>query len=190
MKNKEDGDIIFAIKAGGVEASQALKKLYSRNYPKVLSLVVTKGGEEMDAKDVFQESMISFYQMLIEGKFRSEASPDTLIYVIARNFWYQKLRNSKTIESLGVHSETNHIELELDWDEISKEKLVRNLISELGESCQRLILLFYFKKKSMEHIKEEFELGSVQAAKNKKYRCMQELQGLFKKNRITKDILS
>ncbi len=173
-----------------MQASKALKKLYSRNFPKVLRLVLTKGGGEMDAQDIFQESMISFYHVVIEGKFREEASPDTVIYAIARNLCYRRLRHSKTTQDLSALAEADHMEPELDWNEMSKEKLVRNLIDKLGKSCQRLILLFYFKKKSMEEIKKEFGLGSVQAAKNKKYRCMQELQGLFKKNRITKEILS
>ncbi len=66
-------------------------------------------------------------------------------------------------------------------DTVSLEKI----FSQLRGECQEILKLFYFESMSMEQIKSVFNLGSTQAAKNKKHRCLQhliELTSLSKKN--------
>lgn len=169
------------LKSGGEEAHKALKNIYRDNYPRIVNMIVKKGGSEEDAKDVFQDSMIAFHKMIMEDRFREEAQINTVIYAIARNLWYQKFRNRKLTEDLSEANETNTVELDFDWEEFSREKVIRKVIGELSEDCQKVIRLFYYERESMEKIQFIFGLNSTQAAKNKKYRCMKSLLEIFKK---------
>ena len=54
-------------------------------------------------------------------------------------------------------------------------KLIQSLFEELGESCKRILLLFYFEDLSMKEICEQTEYSSEQVLRNKKYKCMKSL---------------
>ncbi|MEM7548908.1 MAG: RNA polymerase sigma factor [Bacteroidota bacterium] len=182
MNNNKE--LLNHIKAGGQEAHEAFKSIYKDNYPKVSHMIFQKGGNEEDARDVFQDSMIVFHKMVLENRFREESGINTLIYAISRNLWYQKLKKTKKHEDLSVVEDTKGVDVTMDWDGFTQEKVVRSLINELSEDCRKIIRLYYYNEWSMQDIQNEFGLSSSQAAKNKKYRCMKNLMDIFKKKGI------
>jgi len=183
LEKVSDQELVNDLIAGDPKDRMALKVIYQRNYPKISHMVIQKSGTEEDAKDVFQDSMIAFHKIVCKGKFRGDAQIDTLIYAIARNLWYLKLRKEKNHSDLSMADNVAEI-IDITWGEFSRGKLLRRLINELSVDCQKLIKLFYFEKWAIESIQTEFGLKSIQASKNKKYRCMKELMELIKKKNL------
>lgn len=163
----------------------AFSIIYARNFPKIKHMIIQKGGLEEDAKDVFQDTMIAFYKIVKEGKFRGKAQIDTLLFAIARNLWRMNLRKDKTYDDLSLVEKTKGLEeVDFNWDKHAREKKLERLLNELSENCQKLIKLFYYEGWAIESIQAEFNLKTIQASKNKKYRCMKELIEVFKRNNI------
>ena len=60
--------------------------------------------------------------------------------------------------------------------------LLRRIFDLLNEGCKKVLLAFYFEGKTMDEIASYSNLGSAQAAKTKKLRCMKRLTNLIQTN--------
>ena len=55
-------------------------------------------------------------------------------------------------------------------------KLLEESILRLGNTCQQLLKLFYYEKKSMDDVAQIIGLNNAKTAKSKKYKCLQQLK--------------
>lgn len=159
----------------------ALKQLYRENYPMVLKLVVTNSGSEQEAKDVYQEAIIHFYERVSKAEFALTCKIKTYLYSVCRKLWLQRLslRNKHVrideIDQLeGVDEIINDIE--------SKEKnfaVMTHSLDKLGEPCRSILEEYYLKSKTMEEITEKFGYTNTDNTKNQKYKCLQRLKKFF-----------
>ncbi len=173
MNNKE---ILVAIRQGS--SSSFIEEVYLY-YPVVKSFVIKNSGNEEEAKDVFQEALVVFYEQAKNPKFQLTCKATTYVFSIAKNLWHSRLREKgKQIQSeventVDVATEVN------DYQE--EEKLYSYLdkvILQLNEKCQTLFKHFYFLKKSMREIARDLNFSSENAAKTQKYKCIERAKKL------------
>src|SRR5882762_1313865 len=69
----------------------ALKQLYKENYSMILRLVVNNNGTEQEAKDVYQDAIIHFYERLSQTEFALTCKVKTYLYAVCRKLWLQQL---------------------------------------------------------------------------------------------------
>lgn len=184
-----DKDVIEAIKVGGEDSrNQAFGWLYKRHFKAVLKYVTLNSGLEDDAADVFQDSLVIFYLKVRKGEYQYESNIGTYLFAVARNLWLKKLRKARFDLS----------KLQLDqsytFDEESiiqnSQLTIREALEHVGVTCKHLLIDFYYNKKSMAELMEIHGLGSNEATRNKKYRCMQRLIAFVKKNKIKRSDFS
>ncbi|MDN5201832.1 sigma-70 family RNA polymerase sigma factor [Fulvivirgaceae bacterium BMA10] len=189
----EDQRIIDAIQSGtGKDKSAALKELYRSYFPLIKNFILKNKGRIEDVEDIYQETLLVVYNQIKSGKFRGDSSLKTFIYVIARNIWFKELRkHSKQIREISEIEQEETIELPLADLEHQQNKigLIEKLIELLSEDCKAILLDFYYNNLGMKDIMSKFNLGSEQAAKNKKYRCLQSLIKLVTQKGITLDYI-
>lgn len=73
----------------------AFVEMYQRYFSLIEQYVLRNSGNTSDAKDVFQDGLIVFYQYLSKQDFSLESSIKTLIYAICKNLWLEKMRKGK-----------------------------------------------------------------------------------------------
>jgi len=54
-------------------------------------------------------------------------------------------------------------------------KYVMALFEKLGDTCRRILQLFYYEELAMKEICEQLEFSSEQVLRNKKYKCLKSL---------------
>lgn len=151
--------------------------VYKNYFPMVKELVSKHHGTESDAIDIFHDALLILNRNLKTGTFREESSIKTYIYGICRNLWLkemdrkQKQSDRESEFARDIHEEINYLQ---------HVEVVSKLMSELQEDCQTILIEYYYNNKSMEQIRQLFRLNSIQAAKNKKWRCLGYLIRLFK----------
>ncbi|WP_245840758.1 RNA polymerase sigma factor [Ohtaekwangia koreensis] len=160
----------------------ALRELYKTHYPMIVNLVRSNNGTEEEAKDVYQEAVIAFYEKVQQQGFVLTCKIKTYLYAVCRRLWLKRLAEKKryhgnieeTETFLGIEEEMSTIA-----ENENKFASMRESMSGLGEPCRGIIEDFYIHDLSMEAISEKFGYTNADNAKNQKYKCLQRLKKLF-----------
>ncbi len=160
-----------------------------RQYAELISFnVVTMGGSLQDGEDIFQETVVTFIDLVRKSKFRGESSVKTFLVSVARNIWLNELKRRKSGDQRAKVFETSRGHIENDVIEnLNKREMreqVLSLISHLGESCRKILTLFYYENLPFGEIVRKMGYESEQVARNKKYKCMKELSDLIRDNPV------
>lgn len=169
----DDKQIIELLKIG--KHSKAFHKLY-KNYPQVEKLICSKGGSKEDAKDVFQEALIIFYEKVCTTEFKLTSTIGTYIYSVCRFLWKDELSKRKGKQSVDVSFEfTSEEESEFQQAIQCEEKFkqIEHVLTQIGEKCFQILKLFYFDGLKMQVIATKVGLKSEKIAKNQKYKCLE-----------------
>jgi RNA polymerase sigma factor (sigma-70 family) len=161
-----------------------LEGVYRSVFPKVKIHVLNNSGDEAKAKDIFQEAFIACWQNVKDHKFDETGSLEAYLFTIAKNKWTDHLRSTrfrKTVRQDVMTLTGKEEEEDEDEDqdnEVQNERdIMKRALHQLGNGCKNLLTLFYFERKNMEEIAEKLGIGAA-SARNKKYRCMEQLRAL------------
>jgi RNA polymerase sigma factor (sigma-70 family) len=178
-----DAELIAAID-GRNHLNDAILFLYREYSHSVSSFLINYGASEQDADDVFQDTVIAFINIVQNGKYRMEASIKTFLVSVSKNIWRNEMKKRKRtdfreqrFESARPQSEDAINEL---INEAEKKKQLRDLVSQLGEPCRKLLMLFYYENLSMKEILIHLPYGNEQVVRNKKYKCLQQLTEILR----------
>jgi RNA polymerase sigma factor (sigma-70 family) len=174
-----DSEIILGILN---DSKEILNRLYTSYFPMVLQLVLNNNGNEDDAKDIFQESVIVLYNKVKTGNFELNSKLKTFIYSVCRRLWLKRLNaQSKTVRNIEDFSDFIHVEDELEKHEEKDRQfaMMESALLQLGEPCKTIIEDYYLQNKSMQEICEKFGYTNADNAKTQKYKCLQRLKKLF-----------
>ncbi|MBO6516479.1 MAG: sigma-70 family RNA polymerase sigma factor [Bacteroidia bacterium] len=170
-----DAELIGLLVSGeSAERNRGFAYLVQRDYASVMKYVKNNSGDEADAKDIFQEGLLALLKNLKGEKFNSTSSLRSYLFSICKNQWLQQLRKMKKTEELNEQVQQNN-ELEEKLEQEEKFALIKQQFRNLGKECQSILIQFYYDKMTMQQLQEFYELSSIQAAKNKKHRCLKKL---------------
>ena len=147
-----------------------------------------------DCEDVFQESFIILYQNIIDGKLDNiTSSLSTYFNAICRNKAYELLRSGgKELNIIDEYPSSTRDEYEderidrllaLEDDtelvELRKEALVREIVKELPEPCDKILWGCYRDGFSMQTMAHMFGYKSEGSVKVTKHRCVDKFKSRF-----------
>jgi RNA polymerase sigma factor (sigma-70 family) len=161
---------------------RVLRDLYKTHYPMILNLVMVNSGTEPEAKDIYQEAVIAFYERIKQKDFVLTCKIKTYLYAVSKHLWLKRLYIKKRSAVLVDDAETfPEVEAEISQVEEQEKQfeLLQTALSKLGEPCNTLIRDFYIHDLSMEQIREKFGYTNTDNAKNQKYKCLQRLKKIF-----------
>lgn len=159
----------------------ALKQLYRENYVMILKLVVNNSGTEEEAKDVYQEAIIHFYERLSQAEFELTCKIKTYLYAVCRKLWLQRLAQRNRFVRIEEGEQVADVEQSVNEME-TKEKdfsLMGQSLDKLGEPCRSILEDYYLRSLTMDEITEKFGYTNSDNAKNQKYKCLQRLKKFF-----------
>lgn len=160
----------------------ALGELYKTHYPMVVNLVCSNSGTEQEAKDVYQEAVLAFYERTQQPEFVLTCKIKTYLYAVCRRLWLKRLAEKKRFSISIPETETFEGVEEETSDALEKEAKFKHMataLNALGEPCRSIIEDFYIHDFSMEFISVKFGYTTADNAKNQKYKCLQRLKKLF-----------
>ena len=160
---------------------EALKVLYKEHYYSILHFIKLNNGSEDDAKDVFQEALIIFYEKIKDGNLELNCAIKTFVYSVCRRIWLKKLNERKKFSDKLIDPEAfvEDYDVGLADENEKKFRIMSDSMSQMGEPCKTLIEDFYVHKMSMLEITEKFGYTNSDNAKTQKYKCLMRLKKIF-----------
>ena len=162
--------------------AKAVEALYQRYFSTIQHFVTNNNGSFDDAKDVFQEAMISLYEKVQNDSFTLTCSIKTFLYSICKHLWLKRLQQMGKYSS-PLSTEEESISVENDMEDFEQKDaayaMMDRSLNSLGEPCKSLLEGYYLNKKGMQALAEEFGYTNADNAKNQKYKCLMRLKKLF-----------
>lgn len=165
---------------------EALNELYKITLPKVKSYVLNNSGNNEDAKDIFQDAVITFFSAVKNGRFDRTKSIDGFIYTIAKNGWINKVRKDKKLKfDEGLIDENQHIgNNQLDQlITLERQESFQKVFKQLGDQCKEIMRLSIYENLPPRKIMEVLGLSSIDVTRTNSYRCRKKLKELILANK-------
>lgn len=169
------------------DVDPSLKFLYRSHYEFLGRYVVNNNGDWDDAQDIFQEVMVAFVNLVKAGKFRGESSVKTFLYSLNKNIWLNELkkRGRTQVREMKYEKASEKTERGINATLEAREANagLMKVMDELGETCKKILLLYYYENQSMKEILTSLNYENEQVVRNKKYKCLKRLEELLKENK-------
>lgn len=166
-----------------IDRRQLIEDLYEKGFPSVARFVKKMGGGSDEARDIFQDTLVIFYEKITQGNLHIDCSPQVYIMGIAKHLWIRKYKKDQQIISLDAFEKQIKVAAD-DTPSVSAQQILR-MLEQSGEKCMELLKSFYYDKLSMKRIKEMFGYGSERSATVQKYKCIEKIRNEVKAHNRT-----
>ncbi len=185
IRNFPDSELVTNIQSG-LRMDETIKAIYRSHFDCLVWYVMNNSGSRQDAEDVFQEVVVAFIDLVKKDKFRGESTVKTFLFSLNRFTWLNELKRRGRAMAREEKYEKGQEKVEMDASELiadreGKAEVVR-LVGELGEACKKILLLFYYENLSMKEILETMHYENEQVVRNKKYKCLKQLEQMVNSN--------
>lgn len=183
IRNFPDSELVANLRAGK-RMEETIKAIYRDHFESLAWYTMNNSGSRQDAEDVFQEVVVSFIDLVKKDKFRGESTVKTFLYSLNRHTWLNELKRRGRALAREEKYEKGQERVELDTGHLIAEREgkaeVMRLVEELGDTCRKILVLFYYENLSMKEILDNLHYENEQVVRNKKYKCLKQLEQMIK----------
>jgi RNA polymerase sigma factor (sigma-70 family) len=157
-------------------------EIYNNTFKNIVRFIVSRGGTEKEAEDIFQNSLIHLYVKLKEEELHID-SFENYLFIVCRNLWRSESAKKNRVTKLdAIPLVSDEIDKAIFYAEQSQWELYKEKFELLSEQCQN-ILKMTFNKKSYAEIVEVYKYASQTVARQRVFKCKTRLIKLIKKDR-------
>lgn len=187
--NIKDQEIIQQLRL--TDINTPLHTLYRTYFGEVTKLITYNGGDEDDAADIFQETILVFVEMVKTNRYRGESTIKTFLYAVAKNLWNKELRTRSRRFNREVKYSSGEEQISTGADNSILNKDMQctldNIYKQIGETCREILKGFYYEELSMKELLNRFKYENEQVLRNKKSICMKKIKAVLQENKHLTD---
>ena len=168
------------LRQGDFKAFETLYPKYKKEFVSWLKSTYAFG--ENDSIEVYQQSMVILFENIRDGKLKSLSSSfKTYIFAIGRNKAREHKKKQTRLSSIDTVF-INHSNDEFEEVNLREEKLriIEECLSEISEPCKKILVDFYYFKKSISDISQRHGYKNTDSAKNQKSKCLKKFREIVR----------
>lgn len=154
--------------------------LYKKAFPATARYVSKKGGSFDEAKDIFQDALVIYYEKLTGASFVLSVDESSYILGIAKHLWAKRFREDIRYTPLDPY---NSEFIEYENKQPSTPMLVHYLET-AGQKCMDILKAFYYDKLPVATIARLFGYSTVHSATVQKYKCLEKVRETVKEKSL------
>jgi DNA-directed RNA polymerase specialized sigma24 family protein len=163
------------------EREKLFISLYKNAFPVVAQYVSKMGGTFDEAKDIFQDALVIYYEKSVECSFELKTNEKAYVLGIAKHLWLKQHRDNAKLTPL------NDLEIENEETAHASDKKVLNFLQTAGKKCMDLLRSFYYDGLTLADAAELFGFSGVRSATVQKYKCLEKVRENGKQKALTYD---
>lgn len=146
--------------------------LYKLVFPTIAKYISRMGGSFEEAKDVFQDALVVYYEKKMVA---SQILSNDIGYLvgISKNLWLKHYRDS-TKYTVPLDAACTDVISEHQPNPANK-RLFR-FLEVAGKKCMELLKAFYYDQTPLTEIADEFGYSGVRSATAQKYKCLEKVR--------------
>jgi len=161
------------------DREKAFIALYKKAFPTVAKYVCKMGGSFDDAKDIFQDALVIFYEKKVSQSGIVAVNEQAYLVGIAKHLWSRRFAENCTLTPLDQQFDM----AEEDGLQPSSAKLM-NYLETAGQKCMELLKAFYYDNLPMNTIAGLFGYSGIRSATVQKYKCMEKVRETIKEKSL------
>ena len=176
------------------QTQQKLNQFAAEQWEKALAyLQGVFSMSRSDCEDVFQDAFIVLYKKITEGELVLTSTLSTYFIGICRNKAHEKMRGKgKELNIIDDNPSSAKDEYEderidrllalednTEQIEARKEAIVREIVAQLPNPCDKILWGFYFDGFSMKTLAKMYNYASEGSVKVTKHRCGEKFKARF-----------
>ncbi len=185
VRSIPDRELVQNLRSGN-RLNESIKTLYRDHFESLSWFIINNSGSQQDAEDVFQEVVLNFIELVQKDKFRGESSVKTFLFSMNKFMWLNELKRKGRSDARELKYENARNENEPDMGhqlaDREARKKVMDVVEQLGETCKKILVLFYYENMPMKDILKTLDYENEQVVRNKKYKCLKQLEKMLTDN--------
>jgi DNA-directed RNA polymerase specialized sigma24 family protein len=157
-------------------------QLYKKAFPLVAKYVAGKGGSFDEAKDIFQDALVIWYEKTQTGNMVLHHSEKAYIMGIVRHLWSKRYKDN--LQQVPLDETFTGIATTGLPQNTATEKLL-TLLQTSGRKCMELLRAFYYDQLPMDKLASRFGFSGVRSATVQKYKCLEKVRDTIKEKSLT-----
>lgn len=170
-------------KTNRLNREQHIEQIYQRAFPKVAAFVRKMNGTLDEAKDVFQDALLLFYEKQQAKTSAPLKSEEAYVIGIAKHLWYKQHSESKPLTPLN-EALKNYLPEE---QEPHVGQGLLGFIEQSGKKCLDLLSSFYYEQLNMKDIAIRFGFSGERSATAQKFKCLEKVRQAVKQRALSKE---
>jgi RNA polymerase sigma factor (sigma-70 family) len=154
--------------------------LYKKAFPVVAKYISRMGGSFDEAKDVFQDALVAYYERSVSAE---PALNNNVGYLVgtAKNLWNKRYRQN------NQHTPLDTIDLADEEHQHPANNRLLRFLETAGKKCMDLLKSFYYDELSPTEIADEFGYSGIRSATVQKYKCLEKVRETVKQKALLYD---
>lgn len=141
--------------------------------------VAQMGGSVDDARDVFQDDLVIYYEKTVAGNLVASDGKAYLLG-IAKHLWFKKFKEQgNTLPLDDSFEQAEEAELRV------LNKKVLQFLESAGKRCMELLSAFYYHKLPVKEAAEQFGYAGERSVTVQKYKCLEKVRTTVKERSLS-----
>jgi DNA-directed RNA polymerase specialized sigma24 family protein len=160
---------------------QVFLDLYKKALPAAARYVAKMGGSFDEAKDVFQDALVIYYEKILSNNITLQSSEKAYLLGIARHLWlktYNEGAANIPIDKTNADEQTD------DAGQTYASQKLMHYLETAGQKCMDMLRAFYYDKLPLIDIKEQFGYSGIRSATVQKYKCLEKVRETIKQKAL------
>ena len=161
------------------EREKLLITLYKSSFPTVAGYVSKMGGSFDEAKDIFQDALVIYYEKSVSGSLSIQSNEKAYLVGISKHLWFRKHHaGNKQVPLDGL-------DMRIEEEAQPSDSRLLNFLQTAGQKCMELLRSFYYDEIPLAEVAEQFGFSGVRSATVQKYKCLEKVRETVKKRSLT-----
>jgi DNA-directed RNA polymerase specialized sigma24 family protein len=165
------------------ERERMFTDLYKQAFPPFVRFASTMNVPFQDAKDIFHDALVIFFEKSSDSYPVIQTSPEAYILGIAKHLWLRKFKQDRNKISLDVME--SGITLPENYFPTVNENQLLKILERSGRKCLELLRAFYYDRVNLKEIAAQMGYRNEHSATVQKYKCIEKVRDTVKANSIS-----
>ena len=152
--------------------------LYQKAFPAVARYVAKMGGSLEEAQDIFQDTLLIYYEKVTSGRAENIVSERAYLLGIAQIIWLQRFKTS------SKHQPLADFDAEVLPDQPVVSIKIYDYLQAAGQKCMELLKAYYYDRVSADNAATLFGYSSARSVTVAKYKCLEKIRETVKQNSL------
>lgn len=153
-------------------------RLYTNAFPPVAKYISRRGGSFDEAKDIFHDALIIYYEKAVSNT-NTGTNETAYLIGIAKHLWLKKFREGSydiSLDGIDIAG--------MEDDEAPSAQRIIHFLEKAGNKCMELLKSFYYDQLPLTEIAQTFGFSGVRSATVQKYKCLEKVREIIKQKAL------